>query len=766
MSNTTEVNDSGIYRQSFAAAMGAALGAGAIIAIIDILVTGSRGSGGASLWALTFGLQAIPFVVIGVFAGAIAGGFRANFGRGALGRAVKRLVEDRKLDMRVTGALLAAAVLIAVFVFLCANLSMSLVGKVERKSTGALLLGIVLVCSVLGLALIGLPVYRGTRKIAPLVPRIGPLPAALALCVLGAIGALALGLFIVFTRLEWRSMALDTYGLMLAYPVLMLVWLVIWYRVLDRVRQRIPQRGVLIAAATAVALVLPAITLRGTPDMGAVATIVDNGMLSRISLNVSRSLMDGDGDGFSAFLGGPDCDDDNADVHPEAKEIPGNGLDDNCMGGDRALVAKTPVPPTPNGNPDAPAGTPNSATGTDGDPCAKPDQPAAAAAKNLLLIMVDTVRADRLGVAGYKRDDKSLTPRLDAFVGQSGYFSRAYAQAPNTPRSMPSMFTSRFPSQVAVHKKFHNFPKVLDDNLTIFEVLQQAGVHTVAYASHFYFEPRRNMQQGFDIWDNEGALNIAGSNKDTASPRIVPKVEAKLAELGQDKRRFAMFVHLFEPHSTYMKHDGYTYTERGTASLMQKYDYEIAYVDQWIGRIFDSLDKNGLADDTMVVVLSDHGEAFGVHRMAGKKMFFHGQTLYDELLRVPLIMRVPGVAPSASDDVVMLVDVAPTIAEAMGMKTPETFLGRSLLGRMRGQPLEPKYAYGELLPAPSWNHSARILVAPGGKHKLYARTSDSRFEVYDLAADPDELNNLARDNPELLKQLKDQLLQVVEVDLQ
>ena len=429
------------------------------------------------------------------------------------------------------------------------------------------------------------------------------------------------------------------------------------------------------------------------------------------------------------------------------------------------IRTEAPIRSSPAGTP-TPDGTDPSAGPTTDDPCAKPAGPSKTGAKNLLFVLIDTVRADRLGVAGYTRDGKSLTPRMDELANGSSYFTRAYAQAPNTPRSLPSIFTARFPSQIAVHKKFHNFPKMLDENLSVFEVLQAAGVHTAGYASHFYFEERRNVHQGFDLFDNAGAKNIADSNKDIAAPRIVPKVEAKLAELAKDQRRFAIFVHLFEPHSTYVKHEQFPITERKIPGLIQKYDYEIAYVDIWVGRLLDSLKANGLDDDTMVVLVSDHGEAFGVHRVAGKKMFFHGQTLYDELLRVPLLMRVPGVAPTRSDEVSMLVDVAPTILEAMGLTVPEEFFGRSLLPSMRGNPLPPRFAYGELLPAPSWNHSARMMVSPDGKSKIYARTSDRRFELYDLAADPEERNELSGERKEELARMKEELLRFVEVDLQ
>lgn len=757
MHNTSAVGESSaIYRDSFARALSAALFAGLVAAFVDIAITRSRGGSGPGLYTVVIGLYLPPSLLLGVFVGAIAAGFRMTFGAGAPGRAIRALAEDRALDVRVSGGLMAAAVVGLVFVLVCAFLAVRLVGSVERQGAGALLLGALMLASLPLFALGALPVYRVTRRAARYLPRVGPLPASLVLAGAAAVGVVLAGLYVVFTRLEWRALALDTYALLGSLPVLMLAWWVIWYPLLGRVRERLPARGAATVVALVAGVLLSTLALRGAPAPETVASIQDLSPGARFWLDLGRSLSDGDGDGFSALLGGPDCDDKNPHVHPEAKEILDNGIDDNCMGGDRKSA---PEPAVADGGGPAPAGA---GAGAD-KALAVADAPPI---KNALIILVDTVRADRLGVAGYRRDGKSLTPRLDALAQEGSYFTRAYAQSPNTPRSLPSIFTSRFPSQVAVDKSFKNYPRVLDENLTVFEALQQAGVYTAGFASHFYFVEERNIRQGFDMFDNEGALDIAGSNKDIASPRIVPKAEAKLAELAKDGRRFAMFVHLFEPHSTYVEHEGFAITERGILGLMQKYDYEIAYVDQWVGRLLDALAQNGLADDTLVVVLADHGEAFGVHRIAGKKMYFHGQTLYDELMRVPLIMRVPGAEPGVYDDVSMLVDVAPTLLDAMGVERPASFSGRSLLARIRGGAPAPRFAYAELLPAPSWNHSARMMVAPDGRHKVYAHTSEQRFELFDLGADPEETKDLSRAMPEQLERMKEELLRFVEVDLQ
>ena len=219
----------------------------------------------------------------------------------------------------------------------------------------------------------------------------------------------------------------------------------------------------------------------------------------------------------------------------------------------------------------------------------------------------------------------------------------------------------------------------------------------------------------------------------------------------------------FEPHSTYMTHTEFPLP--ASAKLDEKYDYEIAFADMWAGRVLDAIDKNGLTDRTLVVVLSDHGEAFGVHQVAGQRMFFHGQTLYDELLRVPVLIRLPGAKPVAIDDPIMLVDVGPTVLDTLGLAVPDQMVGRSVLPRILGQPLETRPIYAQMLPAPSWNHKWMAMVTADGAYKLIYRMSDNAFELYNLKTDPQELHNRYEAEPELAEKLREQLARWIEVDL-
>jgi arylsulfatase A-like enzyme len=322
---------------------------------------------------------------------------------------------------------------------------------------------------------------------------------------------------------------------------------------------------------------------------------------------------------------------------------------------------------------------------------------------------------------------------------------------------VPSFLGSRYPTQLDIDKgKKTNYPRINDGNQLLFEVLKPAGFKTIGETSHFYFCDRErqptscpdvvswmksNIQQGADEWDNSGALNIPESNKDIAGPRIVEKTTKKLTELAKADQKFAMLVHLFEPHSTYVTHEGYPITESGTASLVQKYDYEIAVVDKRIGEILDTLESTGLAKTTTVVVMSDHGEAFGVHNAHGQQMFFHGQTLYRELIHVPLMFRIPGVAPRLAPDVVQLIDLAPTIVSLFGLEAPAIWQGRSLAPAFEGKALDPRPAYAELVPVPDWDHESRSMITADGKrHVLFDL---SKWEIFDLATDGEERKNIA-----------------------
>lgn len=729
-----------------ATGLGVVLLAGAVLGLADVAHT--RGGPGPvppllALWALI----ALP-IALGV--GLVLGAGNATWGAGWVRGGFRRLRDDPDLDRAVAAMLIAAAVVGGVFVLGIAKLAVGLVGDVQRKSVGGLLLGGVVVGAVPVLVLAALPVFRVARRLTVVIPAFGPVSRVVVLVAGAAIAGTTAGLFIVFRRLDYQALNLMSLFMPALLPVVAIAIAVVAYGPLSGLRERIPARGILAAAGLVIAVVLPLVSF-GAPSEATRSAVTERSYVGARMIALLRRFSDHDGDGYSAFFGGPDCDDSNPEIHPGAYDIPGNGIDENCVGGD-AVLDPPPAPPAETGSGSGSGAGSGSGSATAADP------PAVSGGKSVLVIFVDTLRFDRLGVAGYRRDGKSLTPRLDELAAQSVLFTRAYAQAPNTPRSVPSFLTSRYPSQIKVDKKFKDYATVADDNDTLFEGLKAGGFTTIGESSHFYFCDRKrypescsdvarwiktNMIQGADEWDNTGALNIPESNHDTAGPRILKKTIARLGQLARADTRFAMLVHLFEPHSTYMEHEGYRYTERGTAGLMQKYDYEIAFDDGLIGQLLEALDTTGLARTTTVVVMADHGEAFGAHIVAGKPAFFHGDSLYSEVLHVPLMFRIPGGKACRRDDVVQLIDLAPTIAALFGVAPPRSWRGRSLVPALACQPLEPRAAFSEMMPAPEWDHEAKSMITADGKHHVYYRISDSKWEIYDLERDPDEKTNIA-----------------------
>jgi len=730
------------YRNGMATGVGVVLAAALVVAIADVVHTGGAVLAVMGLWALI----ALP-VAIGV--GVVLGAGNATWGDGWVRSAFRSLREDDALDKRLAAILLAAAALGGVLAIVIGKLAVGLVGSVERKSIGGLLLGVIVVGIVPVIALGAVPLYRITHRITGVLPAIGPLSRTVALVVAGAgLGALA-GLYVVYTKLDYQVLGLSFLYAIAAFPLLALAIGIVMYGPLSSVREKLPGRGIAALIALVIAVALPVLGL-SSPSDATRAAVTDRSYVGPRTVKLLRALIDRDHDGVSAFFGGPDCDDHDKDVFPGHPEIPGNHKDDNCVGGDGKTEAESPLP-------DAGAGTPADA-----------GVAAAIGGKNVVMIFVDTLRADRMGFAGYQRDGKTLTPRLDAFAKESSVFTKAYSQAPNTPRSVPSFMSSRYPSQLKVDKMKKSYPIVQDEAELLLEVMKAAGFATFGESSHFYFCDRvkhpdtckdvvawmaSNITQGADDWDNSEALDIyckdcPDSNKDKAGPRIVKKTIAKLEELAKTPDgKFAMVMHLFEPHSTYMEHEGCAITEHGTEALKQKYDCEIAVTDTYIGQVLDALDTTGLAKTTTVIVMSDHGEAFGVHQFAGERMFFHGQTLYNELIHVPLAIRVPGQAAHKIDNVVELIDLAPTMAALFGVAPAKSWRGRSLVPLIEGKELVAKPAFGELLPEPKWDHDAKSMISADGTRHVFYRISDSQWEIYDLVNDPDEKKNIADSDP-------------------
>jgi arylsulfatase A-like enzyme len=705
------------------------LGAG----VVDGAAVLARGAGAAAdVLALALGIYGTAGLVAGVLAGWAAGATLSAIPGGA-----GRLRDDPGLDDVLAGAIVAGLVGAVVVAIGAAAAQGVFVGQMASKRLAVIATaGIALALCPVGVVA-ALAVRRPARWTARLVPRphaVGRTGLLLILLVLaGALAAAA-----ALSRADWRVLDLGPLEALGVAVVLGLAHGLFWHVWSGgrRLGARMPRPAIRVIAAL-LSLALLVWGARVPDSSPAYQAINDNALGLRFGLKVARALTDRDGDGYSARFGGGDCDDHRADTYPGAEDIPGDGIDQNCEGGD-AKGTSTAVTTAPK------AAVPLT-----------PIKPAAGAfTGNILLITIDALRGDRLGVAGYGRPKgRSLTPNLDALAKRGAYFRRVWSQAPNTPRSFPAIVTSRYPSEIDWQQRSLNYSPILPSNQTFFEWLARAGLKPIGIFSHFYFTADRGISKAFAEWSNDGAGTIAESNKDIAAPRIVPRVIARLEKAATSRERFVLWTHLFEPHSSYMEHKEYPVHEKGIAGLEEKYDYEIAFVDLWIAKILATLKSTGLDKNTAVVVAADHGEAWGEH-----KKYFHGQDLTEEQLRVPLIIAIPGHAPVVAEDEVALVDLGPTLLDLVGVPAPPAFHGRSLLPRVDGKPLEPRPIFAELLPANAWPKHEVMMVDRG--RKITHRITDRHYDLHDLRHDPQQQRNLADDpaHAKLLEELKAKLL--------
>ncbi|UCE84809.1 MAG: sulfatase [Deltaproteobacteria bacterium] len=361
----------------------------------------------------------------------------------------------------------------------------------------------------------------------------------------------------------------------------------------------------------------------------------------------------------------------------------------------------------------------------------------APASRNLLLVSVDTLRADRLGAWGYERPS---SPNLDALARESVVFEDARAPSSWTLPSLASLMTG---FEVSTHRCW-NFASRLDGSFTtLAEILGEAGFDTAWIGSHTFLAEKYGLQQGFADYDAELIDPVTiESHEAITSPRITDKAIAWLDGRAGVADRWFLWAHYFDPHERYLEHEGVS--ERfGTETKSDLYVGEIAFTDAAIGRLLDHLRESGLSPETLVVFTADHGEEFGEHGLTG-----HGFHLYREVVHVPLALRAAGFPARRVETLVGLVDVLPTVLELLGVPAPDGLAGRSLVPAMRGQHLPPRPVLQEL------RLFADVDSIEADGWKLVRRRKAGVLRLFDRSQDPGERRNLASARPEVRERLE------------
>jgi arylsulfatase A-like enzyme/cytochrome c-type biogenesis protein CcmH/NrfG len=348
-----------------------------------------------------------------------------------------------------------------------------------------------------------------------------------------------------------------------------------------------------------------------------------------------------------------------------------------------------------------------------------PQQQAAApaAARNLLLITIDTLRADRVGAYGYR---SGRTPAIDALAARGVRFESAFSSAPITLTSHATIMTGRYPPG---HGARHNGMRVEPGVPTLADTLRQDGFATAAFVAAFPLDRRFGLNKGFDTYSDRMPRGPHGRLSSERPGRTV--VDEAIAWLnGHRAGRFFLWVHLFEPHAPY----GDPSDRRPVAA---RYDDEVAEADRQVSRVIEALGADTAS--TLIAVASDHGEAFGEHGEISHSLF-----VYDTTLRVPLVIAGPGISPSVVRSTVGLVDLATTLLAQLG-RTRFDSDGVDLSGALAGHEPSTRELYAEsFAPLLDFGWSPLRTIRSGGLKYIAA----PKPELYRLAADAGETQNL------------------------
>lgn len=366
--------------------------------------------------------------------------------------------------------------------------------------------------------------------------------------------------------------------------------------------------------------------------------------------------------------------------------------------------------------------------------------PEAAGPLNVLMLSVDCLRAD-MPWAGYERP---IAPNLTKLAAESTVYNHAYSASSYTAQSVAAMLSGRLASTLYRSGVF--FTSYAKANEFFPEVLSTKNVRSIGWFSHLYFGRGKGLDQGFDVWELVPGLTFnPQTDEHITSPKMLALGLELLKNPANTGGQFFAWAHFGDPHDQYLKHEE---APNFGSKTRDKYDSEVWFTDQHIGKLLDWAKTQPWWSRTAVIITGDHGEAFGEHGQ-----YRHAFEIWENLVRVPLIVHLPGGKPQRITERRSHLDLAPTIMDLLGQAPLPQFMGKSLLPEIRGseKPATREPIVLELT-EDSNNPQRRAIIS--GKYKLTVRGRGAAYFLYDLEADPGELKDVSKDQPAAFGEMK------------